>query len=56
MKTLIIIFISLFSFSFTVRDITDDVANYLKQGNASELVKIFAEKVSIKVRVTIVKH
>jgi hypothetical protein len=49
MKALIILFISLFSFSFTSRDITDDVANALKQGNASELVKHFAEKVSIKV-------
>lgn len=49
MKALIILFISLFSFSFTSRDITEDVANALKQGNASELVKHFAEKVSIKV-------
>ena len=49
MKALIILFISLFSFYFTSRDITDDVANALKQGNASELVKHFAEKVSIKV-------
>jgi hypothetical protein len=49
MKALVILFISLFSFSFTSRDITDDVANALKQGNASELVKHFAEKVSIKV-------
>jgi len=49
MKALIILFISLFSFSFTSRDITDDVAIALKQGNASELVKHFAEKVSIKV-------
>ena len=49
MKALVILFVSLFSFSFTLRDITDDVANALKQGNASELVKHFAEKVSIKV-------
>ncbi len=49
MKSLVILFISLFTFSFTPRDITDDVANALKQGNASELVKHFAEKVSIKV-------
>lgn len=49
MKALVILFISLFSFSFTSRDITDDVASALKQGNASELVKHFAEKVSIKV-------
>ena len=49
MKALVILFVSLFSFSFTLRDITDDVANSLKQGNAAELVKHFAEKVSIKV-------
>ena len=49
MKALVILFISLFSFSFTLKDLTDDVANALKQGNASELVKHFAEKVSIKV-------
>ena len=49
MKALVILFVSLSSFSFTLRDITDDVANALKQGNASELVKHFAEKVSIKV-------
>jgi len=49
MKALVILFISLFSFSFTSRDITDDVASALKQGNASELVKHFAEKISIKV-------
>lgn len=49
MKLFVITLISLFSFSFTQREITDDVANSLKQGNASELVKHFAEKVSIKV-------
>ena len=49
MKALVLLFISLFSFSFTLKDLTDEVANSLKQGNASELVKHFAEKVSIKV-------
>jgi len=49
MKVLVILFLSLFSFSFTTRDITDEITNSLKQGNASELVKHFAEKVSIKV-------
>jgi len=49
MKALVIFCISLLSFSFVTRDITDDVANALKQGNASDLVKHFAEKVSIKV-------
>ena len=33
----------------TVKDITDDIANALRQGNVSELSKSFAEKVSIKV-------
>ena len=49
MKTLVILFISLFSLSFTSKDITDDITNSLKQGNVPELVKKFAEKVSIKV-------
>lgn len=49
MKALVILFISLFSFSFSLRDVNDDLANALKQGNASELVKHFAEKVSIKI-------
>ncbi len=49
MKLFVITLISLFSFSFTQKEITDDVANALKIGNATELVKIFAEKVSIKV-------
>lgn len=49
MKLFVITLISLFSFSFTSKEITDDIANSLKQGNASELVKHFAEKVSIKV-------
>jgi hypothetical protein len=35
--------------SFNLKDITDDVANALKQGNSSELVKNFAEKISIKI-------
>jgi hypothetical protein len=49
MKLFVITLISLFSFSFTQKEITDDVANALKQGNASELVKHFSEKISIKV-------
>lgn len=49
MKVLVIIFIWLFSFSFTLKDITDDVTNSLKQGSATELVKNFADKVSIKI-------
>lgn len=49
MKLFVITLISVFSFSFNVKDITDDIANALKQGSASELVKNFADKVSIKV-------
>lgn len=49
MKLFVITLISLFSLSFSLKDITDDIANALKQGNTSELVKSFAEKVSIKV-------
>ncbi|MFN8116461.1 MAG: DUF4783 domain-containing protein [Bacteroidia bacterium] len=49
MKLLFITLISLFSFSFSLQDITDEVANALKQGNTSELVKSFSEKISIKV-------
>lgn len=49
MKLFLITLISVFSLSFNLKDITDDVANALKQGSASELVKNFADKVSIKV-------
>ena len=49
MKLFVITLISLFALSFTIKDIPDDVANALKQGNVSELVKHFADKVSIKV-------
>jgi hypothetical protein len=49
MKTLVILFFSLFLFSFGVKDINDDITNSLKQGNASELVKSFSEKIAIKV-------
>ncbi len=49
MKLLFITLISIFSFAFSLQDITDEVANALKQGNTSELVKSFSEKISIKV-------
>lgn len=49
MKALAILLLSLLSFSFTVQDINDDINNGLKQGNASEIVKNFADRVSIKV-------
>jgi len=49
MKLFIITLISIFTLSFSLKDINEDVSNALKQGNASELVKIFSEKISIKV-------
>lgn len=49
MKALVIFFISLLSFSFTIKDLNDDVTNALKQGNTAALVKYFPDKVSIKV-------
>jgi ketosteroid isomerase-like protein len=49
MKALATIFIPLLCFSFTIRDINEDVTNALKQGNAPELVKHFADKISVKV-------
>ena len=49
MKTLVIFLISLLSFSFTLKDLNDDITNALKQGNTSELVKYFSDKISIKV-------
>ncbi len=49
MKFLAIFLISLFTFSFTLKDINDDVSASLKQGSVTELVKLFSERVSIKV-------
>ena len=49
MKLFLITLISVFSFSFSLKDLTEDVANALKQGSAPSLVKNFSEKVSIKV-------
>lgn len=49
MKALAIFLVSVLSFSFALRDINDDINNALKQGNASEIVKNFADRVSIKV-------
>lgn len=49
MKALAIFLLSLLSFSFAPKDINDDINNALKQGNASEIVKNFADRVSIKV-------
>ena len=49
MKTLVIFLISLLSFSFSPKDLNDDITNALKQGNTTELVKYFSDKISIKV-------
>jgi hypothetical protein len=49
MKALAIFLLSILSFSFAITDINDDINNGLKQGNASEIVKNFADRVSIKV-------
>jgi glycosylphosphatidylinositol transamidase (GPIT) subunit GPI8 len=49
MKLFVITLISIFSFSFTIKDISEDISNALKQGNAASLVKFFPEKISIKV-------
>lgn len=49
MKFLSILLISLFSLSFTIEDINDDISASLRQGNTVELVKLFSDRVSIKV-------
>lgn len=49
MKYLVILIISLFSLSFSVNDVTDDIASYLKTGNAQSLAGVFSDKVSIKI-------
>lgn len=50
MKTLLIFFISLLSLSFTVSDdINEDVTVALKQGSSTNLVKLFSDKIAIKV-------
>ena len=49
MKVLAIILIGFLSFSFSLKDIPDDVTLALKQGNTQEIVKHFSDKISIKV-------
>ena len=49
MKLFVITLISVFSFSFSVKDISEDISAALKQGSTSGLVKFFSEKISIKV-------
>lgn len=48
MKLVITFFTALVGMFFSVTDVSEDVVNALKQGNASELVKYFDAKVSIK--------
>lgn len=48
MKVLFTIVSLVIGFSFTELEISDDIVAALKQGKASELVKNFDEKVSIK--------
>lgn len=48
MKVLFTIVSLFIGFSFTELEISDDIVSALKQGKASELVKNFDEKVSIK--------
>ena len=49
MKALVILLISLLSLSFSVKDVTDDIATYLNAGNAQSLATTFADKISIKI-------
>ena len=49
MKSLFIILASFLFWSFTTIDVTDDITNSLKKGNFTELVKVFSEKLSIKI-------
>lgn len=49
MKVLVILLISLLSLSFSIKDVTDDISNYLKAGNAQSLATTFADKISIKI-------
>lgn len=49
MKSLVSKVILSFFFLFPKMDITDDIITAIKQGRATELVKTFEEKVSIKI-------
>lgn len=49
MKLSISIFYFLFSFLFSSLEVNDEIVAAIKQGKASELVKYFDEKVSIKI-------
>lgn len=49
MKLTLNIFIFLFSFFFSGGEVTEEIISAIKQSKASELVKYFDEKVSIKI-------
>lgn len=49
MKLTIHIIYFLFSLLFTKAEVSDEIISALKQGKASELVKYFDEKISIKI-------
>lgn len=50
MKSVLIFFISLLSLSFSLSDdINEDVTVALKQGSSTNLVKLFSDKIAIKV-------
>lgn len=49
MKLLIHIFYFLFGVFFSGADVTDEIVSALKQGKASELVKYFDQKVTVKI-------
>lgn len=49
MKSLFFILTCLLCMSFVFKDITDDIAGYLKTSNTKALTEIFSDKVSIKI-------
>ncbi len=49
MQKISLILLSILILSFAKIDINDDVSNALKQANTTELVKNFADKLSVKV-------
>ena len=48
MKPLVILVLSVLSLSFTLNDISDNIAIYLKAGNIESLSNVFSDKISIK--------
>jgi hypothetical protein len=49
MKFITTILITLFSYTFNVIDINDDVLNAFKQNKSAEVAKYFDEKISLKI-------